>query len=58
MAYNLIKRYLGERKPRCKNLKESDVKLLIEGREMVKGWKQYIEELYRDLIPLGKGIQR
>ncbi|XP_071451359.1 uncharacterized protein [Hetaerina americana] len=56
-AYNLIKRHFGERKPRCKNIRDSDGKLLMEDREIANRWKQYIEELYRDPIPLEEAFK-
>jgi hypothetical protein len=51
VAYNLMKRHFGERKPRCKNIRDSEGKLLMEEREIRDRWKQYSEDLYSDHIP-------
>lgn len=46
-AYTIIKPFYGTYKSRAKVLRGKNLKIVLEDREKILFWKEYIEELYK-----------
>uniref|UniRef100_A0A8D8TI87 Craniofacial development protein 2 n=1 Tax=Cacopsylla melanoneura TaxID=428564 RepID=A0A8D8TI87_9HEMI len=47
-AYNLIKKYFGQRKMMGNSIEDENKKLLVDENDIANRWKAYIEKLYDD----------
>uniref|UniRef100_A0A8D8YBX5 Craniofacial development protein 2 n=1 Tax=Cacopsylla melanoneura TaxID=428564 RepID=A0A8D8YBX5_9HEMI len=47
-AYNIIKKYFGERKMKVNTIEDENGRLLFENQEIAKRWKTYVENLYEE----------
>ncbi|VVC33883.1 Hypothetical protein CINCED_3A000978 [Cinara cedri] len=45
-AYQKIQQFVGKRKRNCTNIRDKNGKLLVDDENIIKRWKEYIEELY------------